>query len=47
MHVGNALDKENVNAAWTNMDDCKLVVSSLGGTPADPTVDEVRSAFNP
>jgi len=41
MHMGNALDKENVNAAWTNMDDCKLVVSSLGGTPADPTVDEV------
>lgn len=38
-HLGDAMDVESVEAAWTNMDDCKIVVSSLGGTPADPSVD--------
>eukprot|EP00959_Pyramimonas_sp_CCMP1952_P336465 7045295-Pyramimonas_sp.AAC.1 len=43
LHIGDALDADSVEAAWANgaLDDCKLVVSSLGGTPADPTVDEV------
>lgn len=43
LHIGDALDADSVEAAWNNgaLDDCKLIVSTLGGTPADPTVDEV------
>jgi len=38
-YLGDAMDKDSVMGAWKNMDGCNLVVSSLGGTPADPAVD--------
>jgi len=43
LHIGDALNADSVEKAWANgaLDDCKIVVSTLGGTPADPTVDEV------
>lgn len=40
-HIGDAMDMESVEAAWKNMDDCKIVVSTLGGSPADPAVDSL------
>jgi nucleoside-diphosphate-sugar epimerase len=38
-YKGDAMDYDSVMGAWKNLDGCNLVVSSLGGTPADPGVD--------
>eukprot|EP00238_Polyblepharides_amylifera_P014122 CAMPEP_0196579244 /NCGR_PEP_ID=MMETSP1081-20130531/19806_1 /TAXON_ID=36882 /ORGANISM="Pyramimonas amylifera, Strain CCMP720" /LENGTH=279 /DNA_ID=CAMNT_0041898761 /DNA_START=67 /DNA_END=906 /DNA_ORIENTATION=+ len=41
LHIGDAMDEASLESAWANMDDCKCVVSTLGGSPADSSVDSI------
>jgi len=40
IHIGDAMDPESIEKAWEYCE-AEVVVSTLGGSPADPAVDSV------